>query len=736
MKFGKSILQNSIPEWRSLYIDYRSLKMYIKNMLKENEGATAIDPEHPSVKAFEERLELEIDKINGFFSTKEQEAIDKSTELHNQLAHLQDQIEALGEKGAKLGRSVRDLTSSRGVWSEGNGASPSLTPGDTSVELNVLPSLDGPACPMASPSPASPALSSPIFSSPSVSTKSLLSPGPAISSVVKKTKAYKNVLSKFKLKGKGAVRVETIKHAMQTLEKAFLEFYRLLILLRNYQVLNYTGFNKILKKADKRSGLMLKRKYINTIDSLHFHTTQHVNEMLSTTEEAFARGFHSGNIFEAKRLLRVPDEHDKTHHTISFLNGLMLGMILMLTLVIVGAVFTASSTYFPRPREVYNVYAAMGLPLLFFWALGFDEVIWTRFSVNYAFIFEFDPRRPNSYHKYFEAVSILTLMWVASIAVYVWTATGTFPLPLEATLRPELQPLVLLGIFFLILVCPFNWFYRKGRLWLLNVLGRIAAAPFVAVKFKDFFFADQLSSLTLFMVSLQFTVCFYAYDVWRPEDQGRCWQVNSYVSPFVSFLPYWFRFMQCWRRFHDSKHDRVHLKNALKYFLSMLVTLFSGLDANITLQHTTAMSPLRIVWFIVSAMAASYALYWDLTHDWGVLIRVPNVTAISNGAEKHQQPRTRQLWGWTLRQRRMYVRPWPYYLAIFLDVIFRFLWPLTKSVSQIGSVLQNWQLVGILGAVEIMRRCMWNLFRLENEHLNNVGKFRAVRDIPLPFGSG
>lgn len=29
------------------------------------------------------------------------------------------------------------------------------------------------------------------------------------------------------------------------------------------------------------------------------------------------------------------------------------------------------------------------------------------------------------------------------------------------------------------------------------------------------------------------------------------------------------------------------------------------------------------------------------------------------------------------------------------------------------------------------RRYAWNYFRLENEHLNNVGKFRAVRDISI-----
>jgi len=31
----------------------------------------------------------------------------------------------------------------------------------------------------------------------------------------------------------------------------------------------------------------------------------------------------------------------------------------------------------------------------------------------------------------------------------------------------------------------------------------------------------------------------------------------------------------------------------------------------------------------------------------------------------------------------------------------------------------------------LYRRFVWNFFRLENEHLNNCGKFRAVRDISV-----
>jgi len=36
-----------------------------------------------------------------------------------------------------------------------------------------------------------------------------------------------------------------------------------------------------------------------------------------------------------------------------------------------------------------------------------------------------------------------------------------------------------------------------------------------------------------------------------------------------------------------------------------------------------------------------------------------------------------------------------------------------------------------LAPCEIIRRFIWNFYRLENEHLNNCGEFRAVRDISI-----
>lgn len=49
---------------------------------------------------------------------------------------------------------------------------------------------------------------------------------------------------------------------VQDLKLAFSEFYLSLILLQNYQNLNYTGFKKILKKHDKVRMLIFIRKSV------------------------------------------------------------------------------------------------------------------------------------------------------------------------------------------------------------------------------------------------------------------------------------------------------------------------------------------------------------------------------------------------------------------------------------------------------------------------------------------
>jgi hypothetical protein len=72
-----------------------------------------------------------------------------------------------------------------------------------------------------------------------------------------------------------------------------------------------------------------------------------------------------------------------------------------------------------------------------------------------------------------------------------------------------------------------------------------------------------------------------------------------------------------------------------------------------------------------------------------------------------------------------------YYVAMVLDPILRFNWIFYSIYTH---DLQHSSIVSFLvGFSEVTRRGMWTLLRVENEHCTNVARFKASRDIPLPY---
>lgn len=71
-----------------------------------------------------------------------------------------------------------------------------------------------------------------------------------------------------------------------------------------------------------------------------------------------------------------------------------------------------------------------------------------------------------------------------------------------------------------------------------------------------------------------------------------------------------------------------------------------------------------------------------------------------------------------------------YYVAIVEDFVLRFGWTLNLSLTEVGAIPPD-LITLVLAPCEIIRRFLWNFYRLENEHLNNCGEFRAVRDISI-----
>ncbi|XP_021365536.1 xenotropic and polytropic retrovirus receptor 1-like [Mizuhopecten yessoensis] len=254
------------------------------------------------------------------------------------------------------------------------------------------------------------------------------------------------------------------------------------------------------------------------------------------------------------------------------------------------------------------------------------------------------------------------------------------------------------------------------RVWLLTVLKRIFLAPFYKVGFADFWLADQLNSLSTVLLDFEFLICFYAFEVdWLSNISPGVCTMNKYgIRAVVSCLPAWFRFAQCLRRYRDTKLAFPHLVNAGKYSTTFFSTIFSTLyKVQIELygEEQRQNNVFFYLWISAAVISTCYTLTWDIKMDWGLLDHSAGENTF-------------------LREEIVYAYKAYYYFAMVEDFVLRFAWTLTVSIGE-GGYFPGEALKTLLASLEVFRRFVWNFFRLENEHLNNCGQFRAVRDISI-----
>lgn len=130
---------------------------------------------------------------------------------------------------------------------------------------------------------------------------------------------------------------------IQELKLAFSEFYLSLILLQNYQNLNYTGFRKILKKHDKLlrvdDGAKWRTEHVETT---HFFTNKDIDRMIQETELVVTQSLEGGDRQRAMKRLRVPPLGEKQSPWTTFKVGLFSGcfIVLFISVVLSGKILS------------------------------------------------------------------------------------------------------------------------------------------------------------------------------------------------------------------------------------------------------------------------------------------------------------------------------------------------------------------------------------------------------------
>ncbi|KAL5542310.1 hypothetical protein UlMin_010020 [Ulmus minor] len=775
VKFSKELEAQLIPEWREAFVNYWQLKKQIKKIkismvpkqvqdVNPDFGLSILDPirniaktlvsykffesrekteivqvkrktmensdeeqgeiyetelaqlfsEEDEVKVFFEILDEELNKVNQFYVTKEREFVERGELLNKQLQILLDLKQILKERRWKNNNNSYSSKLNSSSVPCSRSSSPRISDYTESPdnELNEIPTETEEAIAALERNGLS-------FINSATRTKTkkgkpkmamridipATTPTRTISAVT--LMLWEEVVNNPKKEGHGEyINRKKIQCAEKMIRGAFVELYRGLGLLKTYSSLNMVAFVKMLKKFDKVSNQQASASYLKAVKRSHFLSSDKVVRLMDEVESIFIKHFANNDRKKAMKFLR-PQQH-KESHMVTFFVGLFTGCFVSLfsvyaILAHLSGIFSPSNgnAYMEPVYPVFSIFALLSLHLF---VHGCNLFMWKNTRINCNFIFEFQPSTALKYRDAFLICTTFMTAVVGAMVVHLILRASGF-----SSSQVDSIPGILLLVSLALLICPFDIFYRPTRYCFIRVIRNIVCSPFYKVLLVDFFMADQLTSQIPLLRHMESTACYFLAGSLRTHQyevckSGRLFSELSYV---ISFLPYYWRAMQCARRWFDEC-DLNHLANMGKYVSAMVAA-----GVRLTYARQAHHDPL---WFaivlVTSVVATVYQLYWDFVKDWGFL-----------------QPKSKHPW---LRDELILKNKSIYYASIALNIVLRVAWVETVMRFNVGAV-ETKLLDFLLASLEVIRRGHWNFYRLENEHLNNVGKYRAVKTVPLPF---
>ncbi|CAB9519087.1 Xenotropic and polytropic retrovirus receptor 1 [Seminavis robusta] len=235
------------------------------------------------------------------------------------------------------------------------------------------------------------------------------------------------------------------------------------------------------------------------------------------------------------------------------------------------------------------------------------------------------------------------------------------------------------------------------------------------IPFVDVYFADAMCSLSKVFFDMGMLLHMLSH---YPEPVPP--SIHNIVIPSAcAAVPYLIRARQCLvmhtvGKLQNDPKRRQHIQNAIKYSTSLWPLFLSAYQKCIAPDKAAELETLLVFLLIINA---SYSLYWDIVMDWGMMQDPTKVAACAGGvypvgeglAEKPQTDCTHVL----LRPRLRFGLGISLTILI-TDAILRFSWALRFYHALFPSADA---FVLFTQFLEVFRRAIWNLLRVEWENI-------------------
>lgn len=115
-------------------------------------------------------------------------------------------------------------------------------------------------------------------------------------------------------------------NARRKLKLAVFEYYKYLGYVKNYRLLNRTGFSKVTKKMEKVTRIKCQEAYMQKVHKTHFSSSTTIDDLQSQTETMFGASFEKGSRKRAIQRLRLMGMQTPLHSFAAWRAGLFIGL--------------------------------------------------------------------------------------------------------------------------------------------------------------------------------------------------------------------------------------------------------------------------------------------------------------------------------------------------------------------------------------------------------------------------
>eukprot|EP01084_Bolivina_argentea_P125287 221996_1 len=136
---------------------------------------------------------------------------------------------------------------------------------------------------------------------------------------------------------------------------------------------------------------------------------------------------------------------------------------------------------------------------------------------------------------------------------------------------------------------------------------------------------DVLTSLSKVWVDVYVAGCVLVLNEYNHGSHCTDSKTTRIIKPIIICSPYWFRFMQCINRYYVTGKRVPDGPNALKYGLSLSVTLIGAFHssysktANIDFDEDDFYDIGRTMWLLTTLISTFYLIFWDIKMDWNLV---------------------------------------------------------------------------------------------------------------------